>query len=63
MEAAVPIGLQGIAEAINLYNCVAKEKKCAIRGKKALQQKWDKVREVCLYVRCQILTVKKVQTT
>ena len=36
MEAAVPIGPQGIAQAINLYNRVAREKKWAIRGEKAL---------------------------
>jgi hypothetical protein len=44
MEAAVPIGQQGVMEAIRLYNRVATDKRWVVRGDKALQQKWDKVR-------------------
>ena len=45
MKAAVPIGPQGVTEAISLYKRVAKDRGWAVRGEKALRQKWDKVSE------------------
>lgn len=50
MEAAVPIGPQGVTNAVNLYNHVAKDKGWAIRGDKALRQKWDKLRNVYKHI-------------
>jgi len=43
MAIAAPIGPQGVTEAVNLYNRVAKDKGWAERREKALRQKWDKV--------------------
>lgn len=62
MDAAVPIGPQGISDAIILYNRIAKERGWAIRGEKALRQKWDKVREAHTYTDRQHLTITKIPT-
>jgi len=49
MAAAVPIGPEGVAEALELYSRVAEEKGLAKRNAGALRKKWDKVSTVTRY--------------
>jgi len=55
MEAAVPIGPDGVGDAISLYKRFAGERCWAERGDKALRQKWEKVRTLYVYVPCKSL--------
>ena len=47
MAATVPIGPDGVSDAVNLYNCIAKERGWAKRREKPLRQKWEKVSKTC----------------
>ena len=44
MAVVALIGPQGVTEAVNLYNRIAKHKGWAETHGKVLRQKWDKVR-------------------